>query len=80
MAVGAGPQTVRPGLRVSRAWDIALVEQGGEITVHVADCQEVRELAEQGVPVVTMIGCQELPHDLPFAVCLRTAILGGEFP
>ena len=58
-----------------RKWDIALVEQNDQVVVHVADCREVRALAALGVPVATMLGCQGLPDDLPYASCLREAII-----
>jgi hypothetical protein len=59
-------------------WDIALVEgPDGQVCVHLANCQEVRALADKGHPVATLIGCASLPEDLNFARCLRDAIVTG---
>lgn len=43
--------------------DLSLVcGPGLEITVHRADCPEVRQAAAEGIPVMTMLGCQVMPE------------------
>lgn len=43
--------------------DIAIAQNlhTNEITLHRADCPVVRKMAEDGHPVMTMLGCKEMP-------------------
>lgn len=44
--------------------DIALTEgRDGSVTVHRADCPDVRVLADLGFPVATLFGIQQQPPD-----------------
>ena len=53
--------------------DIALTEgRDGSVTVHRADCPDVRTLAELGFPVATLLGIQnDIPDDLERHSCLE---------
>lgn len=55
--------------------DIALSENDdGSVTVHKADCPDVRKLAEQGRPVATLLGIQgPVPREIPWHSCLDDA-------
>jgi len=43
--------------------DLAMAQNNdtGEITLHRADCPDVRKMADDGHPVMTMFGCEKLP-------------------
>jgi hypothetical protein len=57
-------------------FDLALTEDhSGRAVVHRADCPEVRQLADAGEPVLTMLGCTNLPpDDVPRHDCLYTQL------
>jgi predicted ATP-grasp superfamily ATP-dependent carboligase len=41
--------------------DLAMAPRGKEMVLHRPDCPEVRAQAERGEPVITMLGCKEIP-------------------
>jgi hypothetical protein len=46
------------------AIDLAVAStQAGKLILHRADCPLVRRLADDGVPVLTMLDCKRLPDD-----------------
>jgi hypothetical protein len=61
------------GLVDGAGCDYALViDSEGVLTVHRADCPDVRTAAAAGLPVATMLGCAKAPDGkLPRHTCLR---------
>jgi hypothetical protein len=52
-------------------YDLAMAEErDGTHMLHAAFCAHVRKLADDGYPVMTMIGCDGLPDMLPRHSCL----------
>lgn len=57
--------------------DVAIVgADGGRMVVHRADCMRVRVLADAGIPVMTMFGCEEPVDELP-GVVKADCMMGG---
>jgi hypothetical protein len=56
--------------------DIAMVHDNstGEVMVHKADCPVARRMAEEGHPVMTMLGCQKVPDDYKWHSCLDRSL------
>ena len=54
-------------------YDIALVFDvaASVYTMHAAGCPQVRKLAEDGYPVLTMLQCESLPTDVENDECMR---------
>lgn len=50
--------------------DYAIMDDGGVLTLHRADCPDVRAAADAGEPVMTMLGCARAPDDMPLHGCL----------
>lgn len=54
-----------------KLYDLAMAEEpDGSHMMHAAYCPHVRKLADDGYPVMTMLGCQGLPDMLPRHSCL----------
>ena len=55
-----------------KLYDLAMAEEpDGSHQLHAANCPHVRWLADNGQPVMTMIGCQGLPDMIKRHSCLE---------